>query len=107
VVLKNLPEGFLFRDYEANYISWKSFGNSDHYTSITRDFIQDFKIPSDILENGNQAVKYIFTPPPVVCSSEIILRAPIFQKKSTWIAYALIIDSSDPLKIDSLQTICP
>lgn len=107
VVLKNLPEGFLFRDYEANYISWKSFGNSNHYTSITRDFIQDFKIPSDILENGNQAVKYIFTPPPVVCSSEIILRAPIFQKKSTWIAYALIIDSRDPLKIDSLQTICP
>jgi hypothetical protein len=107
VVIKNLPDGFLFRNYEANYISWKSFGNSAHYTSITRDFIQDFKIPSDILGNDNQASKYIFTPAPVVCNTEIILKGPTLQKKSTWIVYVLKIDSRDLFKIDSLQTICP
>ena len=107
VVLENLPDGFLFRNYEANYISWKSFGNSSHYTSITRDFTQDFKIPSDILENDNQAAKYIFTPAPVVCNTEVVLRAPTLQKKSTWIVYALKIDPREPFKIYSLQTICP
>lgn len=107
VVLENLPDGFLFRNYEANYISWKSFGNSSHYTSITRDFTQDFRIPSDILENDNQAAKYIFTPAPVVCNTEVVLRAPTLQKKSTWIVYALKIDPREPFKIYSLQTICP